>query len=100
MAFQERLSLKEAEQRLEAGELDVPPSIWAYLERGLTPEPSMPVSFWGMFGHRWNDFSRRARDWISGLTQARSYTQPSPFDDELESVVQFLEDRLEIKYDD
>jgi hypothetical protein len=100
MAFQERLSLTEVEQRLESGELDVPLTIRTYLQYRLILKPSEPVSFWGVLRHRWADFGRRAHDLISGLTQARSHTQVSPFDDEVESVVQFLEDRLEIKHDD
>jgi hypothetical protein len=93
MAFQERLSLREVEQRLESGELDVPPAILAYLQHGLTLELLYPVGLWGMLKRRWYAL-------ISGLTQARSPAQPSSFDGELESVVQFLEDRLEIKHDD
>ena len=112
VAFQERLSLTEVEQRLESGELDVPPAIhatlmtWraqsrrAYLQHGPNPEPLYPVGLWGMLKHRWADLGRWAHDWISGLAQTQSHAQPSPFDAELESVVQFLEDRLEIKYDD
>ena len=100
IAFQERLSLTEVEQRLESGELDVPPTIRTCLQHKLTPEPSSPVSLWERLQHRWADFGRRAHVLISGLTEARSYTQPSPFDSELESVVQFLEDRLEIIHDD
>ena len=93
MAFQERLSLREVEQRLEFGELDVPPVILAYLQNRLAAELFTPSSFWGMLKSRWHAL-------ISGLTQTRSAAQPSPFDGELESVVQFLEDRLEIKHDD
>jgi len=104
MAFQERLSLREVEQRLEFGELDVPPVILAYLQDRLAAELFTPSSFWGMLKRRWADFrvlaGRRAHTLISGLTQTRSPAQPSPFDGELESVVQFLEDRLEIKHDD
>jgi len=100
VAFQERLSLKEVEQRLESGELDVPPAILAYLQHGPAPEPLYPVGLWGMLRHRWADFGRWAHDLMSGLIQTRLHTQPSPFDSELESVVQFLEDRLEIKHDD
>ena len=104
MAFQERLSLREVEQRLEFGELAVPPVILAYLQNRLAAELFTPSSFWGMLKSRWADFrvlaGRRAHALISGLTQTRSAAQPSPFDGELESVVQFLEDRLEIKHDD
>ncbi len=100
VAFQERLSLKEVEQRLESGELDVPLAIQAYLQYRPAPEPLYPVGLWGTLRYRWADFGRRAHDLVSGLTQTRPPAQPPPFDDELESVVQFLEDRLEIKYDD
>jgi hypothetical protein len=112
VAFQERLSLKEVEQRLESEELDVPPAILAYLQHGPTPEPLYPVGLWGMLRQGWADFRRAAHgvlgilagrwahDLMSGLIQTRLHTQSSPFDSELESVVQFLEDRLEIKHDD
>ena len=105
MAFQERLSLREVEQRLEFGELDVPPVILAYLQNRLTPELYHPVQLLGdaqaSLGRLCASIAgRRAHALISGLTQTRSQAQPSPFDGELESVVQFLEDRLEIKHDD
>ena len=100
IAFQERLSLTEVEQRLESGELDVPPTIRTCLQPKLTPEPSSSASLWERLQHRWADFGRRAHGLISGLTQSRSYTQPSPFDSELESVTQFLEDRLRIIHDE
>ena len=100
VAFQERLSLTEVEQRLESGELDVPPAVRMCLQRKLTPEPSSPVSFWGRLRHRLADLRQRAHVLISGLTESRSYTQPSPFDSELESVAQFLEDRLGVVHDD
>jgi len=100
IAFQERLSLTEVEQRLESGELDVPPTIRMCLQHKPTPEPSSPVSIWERLQHRWADFGRRAHVLISSLTESRSYTQPSPFDSELESVAQFLEDRLRIIHDE
>ena len=100
IAFQERLSLTEVEQRLESGELDVPPTIRMCLQHKPTPEPSSPVSIWERLQHRWADFGRRAHVLISGLTESRSYTQPSPFDSELESMTQFLEDRLRIIHDE
>jgi len=104
IAFQERLSLTEVEQRLESGELDVLPTIRTCLQPKPTPEPASPVSFWERLQHRWADFRVLADRWahglISGLTQSRSYTQPSPFDSELESVAQFLEDRLRIIHDE
>ena len=100
LAFQERLSIAEVEQRLESGELDVPPSVRMYLQRKLTPEPSSPVSLWGRLQHRWADFRLRAYALISSLTESRANTQPSPFESELESVAQFLEDRLGVTYDD
>ena len=100
IAFQERLSLTEVEQRLESGELDVPPTIRTCLQPKLTPEPSSSASLWERLQHRWADFFRRAQVLVSGLTELRSYTQPSPFDSELESVAQFLEDRLRIIHDE
>jgi len=100
IAFQERLSLTEVEQRLESGELDVPPAVRTCLQRKLTPEPSSLVSLWERLGRRWADLGRWAHVLISGLTESRSYTQPSPFESELESVAQFLEDRLGVVHHD
>jgi len=100
VAFQERLSLTEVEQRLESGELDVPPPIQTCLQHKLTSELSPPASLWERLQHRWADFRRRAHVLISGLTQTRSDIQPSPFDSELESIAQFLEDRLRIIHDE
>ena len=92
VAFQERLSLTEVEQRLESGELNVPLAIRAYLQYRPAPVPLSSMGFWEMLRHRW-------LNWISGLTHTRSFAQSSPFDGELESVIQFLEGRLEIEHD-
>ena len=100
LAFQERLSLTEVEERLESGKLDVPPAVRMYLQHRQTPEPSSPVNFWGRLWHRWADLGRWAQVLVSRLTGSQSYTQPSPFEREVESVAQFLEDRLGVVHDD
>jgi hypothetical protein len=100
MAFQERLSLTEVEQRLESGELDVPPVVRMCLQRRLAAEPAFPVSFWTRFRHRWYNLRQQVYALISSLTESRANTQPSPFESELESVAQFLEDRLGVVHHD
>ena len=100
IVFQERLSLTEVEERLESGELDVPPAIRVYLQRKPAPEPFSPVSLWGRLWQRWSDLRQQAYTLISGLVEPRSYSQPFPFESELESVAQFLEDRLGVVHDD
>ena len=100
LAFQERLSIAEVEQRLESGELDVPPAVRMCLQHRPTSEPYSPVSFWGRLRQRWADLGRWAQVLVSGLIEPRSPTQPSPFESEMESVAQFLEDRLGVVHDD
>jgi hypothetical protein len=82
LAYREQVSPLQAQQQLETGELDVPREIVTYLERGArwTPERA-----------GW-----RAR-LAARLAALFSPARPAS-DLELENVVRFLEDCLEIKH--
>jgi hypothetical protein len=79
LAHQRRLTLREIRQHL--GGLDAPPEVRAYLQAGLTPTPSRPISLFSrlLYILRW----RRAA---------------SPLDLDSEIVVQFVERQLGITH--
>lgn len=78
LACQDHLPLAQVRQRLEAGTLNIPPEIQAYLQAGRTTLHLRRVTL------------------LSRLGLRRKETSPSPLDLEPERVVQFLEERLEI----
>lgn len=82
LAYQEQVSTLQVQQRLDAGELDVPPEVVSYLERGSRWMPG-PASWWAKLAAR-----------LAGLIS------PAPFvlDKEVENVIRFLEDRLEMNH--
>ena len=82
LAHQERSSPNLVRERLKSGGLDAPSEIEAYLLAGLTPVLSTRSSL------------------ITRLRQAIMPTHRiSPLDLDPESVIQFLEDQLEIDYE-
>jgi len=75
LAYQRRLTLRESRQHLRS--LDAPPEIRAYLQAGLTPTPSRPISLASRLLHS------------LGLRRTTS-----PLDLDPEIVVQFVERQL------
>ena len=76
----DRLPRAQFRQRLEAGELDVPPEIRAYLLAGLQPISSGPPNIFARLVQRY-----------------RPRARTSPLDLSPESVVRLLEDQLEVQ---
>jgi hypothetical protein len=82
MAYRERVSPDEMRQRLKSGTLIMPPTIKGYLQTGLTPVYTAPAGL----------FSRIKQRLRQGVII-------SPLDLNPETIIQFLEDQLEIEYD-
>lgn len=82
LADYERTTTEQIGIRLSTGGLDVPPEVRALLQAGSAPPFSKPIGFFEMLRHR---FRLRA--------------QTSLLDPDLERVVQFLEDRLNVRHD-
>ena len=80
LSTRDRLTRRQFRQRLEAGELSMPPEIQAYLLAGVQPVSSKPSRL----------FARLAQRRVQGA-------QTSPLDLDPESVVRFLEDQLEVQ---
>jgi|YNPNPStandDraft_1061719.scaffolds.fasta_scaffold17894_2 hypothetical protein len=80
LAYHDHLPLAQVRQRLEAGALDAPPEVQAYLQASRTTLYLRPVTL------------------LSRLGLRRKKAFPSPLDLDPERVVQFLEDRLEIHH--
>lgn len=80
MAYHERLDIERIKPYLATGELETPLEIQVCLQVGLDPALSRAR---GIFARFWNRLRPGAR--------------VSPPDLDLESVVQFLEDQLEVK---
>jgi hypothetical protein len=81
--YEEKISPVQLGQRLSEGNLDLPPEILALLQTELTPNASEPAGL--LAGLR------------AGLQPGEQTSTPNV---ELERVVRFLEDRLEVQYDD
>ena len=79
LAYRERLSREQIRQHLQAGKLDMSPEVQAYLQAGLSPFLSKPISL----------LSRLVR-------RLRPSVHTSPLDVDLEKVVRFLEKQLEV----
>jgi hypothetical protein len=96
VAQEERISVVEVRQRLESGGLDFPVEIENYLKvrlnTGYVPHPR----FWQRVEER------LSRVW-NGLSGKKPQANGAPGDRltqaELELVIQYLEDRLEVKHD-
>ena len=85
LAYRERLSIREIRRRIKVGDLEAPPEVRAYF--GIVLLPSR---------HRWrigslSRFSLRPRRRAQGMP---------PSESGMERVVRFLEDQLEVGYDD
>ncbi len=95
LAYRYHISTAQVEQRMENGEMDIPMDILEYLR--LDERWSRPVS-----GRK----VKRLRDWLDGIISwiyRRQTAEPSndlTFDQHLESLIEFLEDQLEMNYDD
>jgi hypothetical protein len=94
-AQEERASVAEVRQRLDRGELDLPPEIENYLKARLasayTPRPGLWRMAQEKLARLWNS--------ITGKYSPGSRTLPDQFTgQELERVIQYLEDRLEIEH--
>ncbi len=87
LAFQEQISLKQVERRLESGELVVPPEVQAVLETGVQPEtfqaPALRV---------------RIRRLLRRLIHQPDNRKSITLTPEVERVIQYLEERLEVSH--
>ncbi len=94
-AQEERVSTVEVRQQLEHGELDLPPEIENYLKARFTQGTITRPSFW----QRVED--KLARFWNS--FPGKNNLDPGVLPDhltrqELERIIQYLEDRLEVEH--
>jgi energy-coupling factor transporter transmembrane protein EcfT len=92
LAHQEGLTRWQVEQRLESEELDLPPEIRTFLRAKREPNVSTLAGLLTRLQNR----LRNAANVLS--TRGRSPGRVSSSDRDLESVVRFLEDRLDIKH--
>lgn len=95
-AQEERVSTTEVRLQLDRGELDLPPEIENYLKARFTQDVIARPSFW----QRIED--RLARFWNSfpGKNNPDPGTLPGHLTwQELERIIQYLEDRLEVEHD-
>lgn len=79
LAHQQRITPEEIRQRLRTERLDAPPEIQAYLRQGLIPIHTLSV----------NPLSKLRRLLSPGV-------QAAPLDEDVETVIRFLEDQLEV----
>jgi len=88
LVYRERLPAEEIRKRLRSGELDAPPEIMATFQKRFTPV------------FRRSDQTRTDRAWSRFLTWLR--IRPAPVmqtrDPELERILAYLEEQLEIKH--
>lgn len=84
LAYRERLTPRDIQRRLENGDLAIPPEIRAYLEAEMRPALPRRVGLTTRLMRR------------LGLDAAHT----SALDRDLEEVVQFLEDQLEVPHGD
>jgi hypothetical protein len=82
LAHRERVTPEQVRQHLRTGRLEVPPEIGAFLQVRTTLTFSRPTSLLSWLRHR-----------------LRLSTGHSSFDPDLERIVQFLEDQLEVQHD-
>lgn len=79
LAYSERLNIEQVRQRLKTGELDTPPEVQACLQAELTSMSKLH----GWFSRLWH--------------RLRPGTRTAPPDFDLDRVIQFLEDQLNIE---
>jgi hypothetical protein len=79
LAYRERLTREQIKQHLQAGKLDMPPEIQAYVQAGLSPFLPNSPSLLSRLVHR-----------------LRQSVRTSPLAVDLEKVVRFLEKQLEV----
>jgi hypothetical protein len=95
-AQEERISVVDVRQRLESGELAFPLEIENYLKARLNAGSVPYPAFWQRVKQRlawfWNSLSGKK-------TQATGAPGDQLTQAELERVIQYLEDRLEVKHD-
>lgn len=87
LAHHEGATLGQMRQRLRTGRLDAPPEIQAFLQTKQRPTFSRPASL---------------LSWLRRRLQSSTeelWSQTSPSAPDLESIVQFLEDQLEVQHD-
>ncbi|MGE5222416.1 MAG: hypothetical protein ACM3PY_08265 [Omnitrophica WOR_2 bacterium] len=95
LAYRYHTSTLQVDQRMEKGEMDIPADIVEYLrsdEKPVNPFSTRKIS--------------KLRSWLESLVSQFYRSQPERpsgtiyFDRHLESLIEFLEDQLEINYDD
>jgi hypothetical protein len=84
IAHQERLSPDQVRRKLKRGETDAPEEVHRYFQRGLAPFRSIP-----------RRPVQRLREWLS----LSNPTDPGTPDPELLPVIEYLEELLEVRYD-
>jgi hypothetical protein len=92
LAYQERITPWEIEQRIENGDLEVPPVVRSYLheKRRRYSEGS---------GGLYQRLRRWLKNAVTILIKGRSSVRPASHHPDLETVVAFLEKQLEVEYD-
>jgi hypothetical protein len=92
LAYQERITPWEIEQRIENGDLEVPPEVRSYLheKRRRYSEGS---------GGLYQRLRRWLKNAVTILIKGRSSVRPASHHPDLETVVAFLEKQLEVEYD-
>jgi uncharacterized membrane protein len=97
LAQEERVSPTEIRKRLELGELDLPPEIQNYLKARFAMGTISQPGFWAMISakiaHFWEPFLGKNNLEASALPDRLTRQ-------ELEKIILFLEDRLEVKHGD
>lgn len=92
LAYQERITPWEIEQRIENGDLEVPPEVRSYLheKRRRYSEGS---------GGLYQRLRRWLKNAVAILIKGRSSARSSQHHPDLETIVAFLEKQLEVEYD-
>jgi hypothetical protein len=97
LAQDERVSITEIRKRLELGELDLPPEIVNYLKARFAIGTFSQPGFWQVIA------ARLAHLWeaLLGKTNLEASALPDRLTrPELEKIILYLEDRLEVKHGD
>jgi NADH:ubiquinone oxidoreductase subunit 5 (subunit L)/multisubunit Na+/H+ antiporter MnhA subunit len=90
MAYRARTTPRRLKHRFRAGDLDLPPFVAEYVESAnILPAPSRPSL-------RELLFSRPGQEAGQHLRSGTGSVRPSP---QLEALVQYLEDQLEVEHD-
>jgi hypothetical protein len=94
LAYQERQSSSEIEQRIRAGTLETPPEIHALLtdwQSWLADEPANP---WERRLGRWRWLRQLRWRMSPGRQQISNQPQPSPFERKLARAIEYMETQL------